>query len=53
LPLPQGTSYDIGNYATILNEFPDTYGVGISGIIGNPTPEREALAKQLKGYFCF
>lgn len=53
LPLPQGTSYDIGNYATILNEFPDTYGVGESGIIGNQTPEREALAKQLKGYLLF
>ncbi len=53
LPLPKGTSYDIGNYATILNEFPDTYGVGISGIIGNQTPEREALAKQLKGYLLF
>ena len=53
LVLPQGTSYDIANYATILNEFPDTYGVGISGIIGNQTPEREALAKQLKGYLLF
>lgn len=53
LILPQGTSYDIANYATILNEFPDTYGVGISGIIGNVTPEREALAKQLKGYLLF
>ncbi|KPH15028.1 hypothetical protein [Chryseobacterium sp. ERMR1:04] len=53
LALPQGTSYDIANYATILNEFPDTYGVGISGIIGNQTPEREALAKQLKGYLLF
>ena len=53
LPLPKGTSYDLGNYATILNEFPDTYGVGISGIIGNQTPEREALAKQLKGYLLF
>jgi hypothetical protein len=53
LALPQGTSYDIANYATILNEFPDTYGVGISGIIGNPTPEREALAKQMKGYLLF
>ncbi|MGN7863238.1 hypothetical protein [Chryseobacterium sp. 22458] len=53
LPLPQGTSYDIGNYATILNEFPDTYGVGVSGIIGNQTPEREALAKQLQGYLLF
>lgn len=53
LALPQGTSYDIANYATILNEFPDTYGVGISGIIGNQNPEREALAKQLKGYLLF
>ncbi|UKB82415.1 hypothetical protein LF887_15530 [Chryseobacterium sp. MEBOG06] len=53
LILPQGTSYDIANYATILNEFPDTYGVGMSGIIGNVTPEREALAKQLKGYLLF
>lgn len=53
LALPQGTSYDIASYATILNEFPDTYGVGISGIIGNQNPEREALAKQLKGYLLF
>lgn len=53
LSLPQGTSYDIANYATILNEFPDTYGVGASGIIGNQTPEREALAKQLKAYLLF
>ncbi|WP_294317112.1 hypothetical protein [uncultured Chryseobacterium sp.] len=53
LALPQGTSYDIGNYATILNEFPDTYGVGITGIIGDRTPEREALAKQMKAYLLF
>lgn len=53
LILPHGTSYDIAEYATILNEFPDTYGVGISGIIGNKTPEREALAKQMKGYLLF
>lgn len=53
LILPQGTPYDIGDYATILNEFPDTYGVGTSGIIGNQTPEREVLAKQLKAYLLF
>lgn len=53
LDLPEGTSYDISNYATVLNEFPDTYGVGTSGIIGNSTPERQALAKQLKGYLLF
>ncbi|SEM93888.1 hypothetical protein SAMN05421856_10944 [Chryseobacterium taichungense] len=53
LALPHGTAYEIAEYATILNEFPDTYGVGISGIIGNKTPEREALAKQMKGYLLF
>lgn len=53
LPLPKGTSYDLADYATILNEFPDTYGVGISGIIGNKTPERDALAKQMKAYLLF
>ncbi|SHE79419.1 hypothetical protein [Chryseobacterium takakiae] len=53
LALPQGTSYDVAEYATILNEFPDTYGVGISGIIGNHTPQREALAKQMQAYLLF
>jgi len=53
LALPRGTSYDVAEYATILNEFPDTYGVGTSGIIGNRTPEREALAKQMKAYLLF
>jgi hypothetical protein len=53
LSLPEGATHDIGNYASILNEFPDTYGVGISGIIGDKTPEREALAKQMKAYLLF
>jgi len=53
LELPQGTDLGIDSYATILNEFPDTYGVGENGIIDNPTPERQALAKQLKGYLLF
>lgn len=53
LVLPQGTSYDLAEYATILNEFPDTYGVGTSGIIGSQDPKREALAKQMKAYLLF
>lgn len=53
LDLPQGAFYDIGNYATILNEFPDVYGVGTSGIIGNASAERQSLAKQLQGYLLF
>ncbi|MDI1257345.1 MAG: hypothetical protein PSV16_14720 [Flavobacterium sp.] len=53
LSTPTGTAYDLGNYKSILNEFPDTYGVGTSGIIGNITPERQNLAKQLKAYLLF
>jgi uncharacterized protein len=53
LNLPEGTAYDIADYATILNEFPDVYGVGASGIIGNPDVERKALAKQMQGYLLF
>ncbi|NQY28518.1 MAG: hypothetical protein HRT69_03495 [Flavobacteriaceae bacterium] len=53
LSLPKGTYTDLASYATILNDFPDTYGVGENGIISNPTPERQALAKQLKGYLLF
>lgn len=53
LNTPQGTPYEIAKYDTILNEFPDTYGVGMSGIIGNPDNERKALAKQLQAYLLF
>ncbi|UUC46527.1 hypothetical protein [Flavobacterium cerinum] len=53
LELPEGTPYDLGNYESILNEFPDTFGVGTSGIIGNPNVERQALAKQLQAYLLF
>ncbi len=53
IPLPKGNYYDIDSYKTILNEFPDTYGVGSFGIVSESTPEREALAKQLKGYLLF
>ncbi|MEP0266723.1 hypothetical protein [Dokdonia sp.] len=53
LDTPEGTPFDIENYSTILNDFPDTYGIGESGIISKSTPERQALAKQLKGYLLF
>jgi hypothetical protein len=53
LDLPLGTTYDLDNYSTILNEFPDTYGVGLTGIIDNPTIERQALTKQFQGYLLF
>lgn len=53
LTFPEGNAYDIDDYSSILNEFPDTYGIGSYGIISEATPEREALAKQLKGYLIF
>ncbi len=53
LVFPEGNYYEIDKYETILNEFPDTYGVGSFGIVSKATPEREALAKQLKGYLLF
>lgn len=53
LEIPLGTAFDIENHTTILNDLPDTYGVGEAGIISKSTPEREALAKQLKGYLLF
>lgn len=53
LSLPKGTYYDLSSYASVLNEFPDTYGVGTSGMIGNPDIERQSLAKQLQGYLLF
>ncbi|MEW7277045.1 hypothetical protein ABW636_00440 [Aquimarina sp. 2201CG1-2-11] len=53
LTFPEGSYYQIDKYETILNEFPDTYGVGSFGIVSKATPEREALAKQLKSYLLF
>ena len=53
LDIPSGNDNAMDTYSSILNDFPDTYGVGTSGIIGNNTTERKALAKQLKGYLLF
>ena len=53
ITLPQGSSHDLSVYSSILNDLPETYGVGENGIMGKSTPEREALAKQLKGYLMF
>ena len=53
ITLPKGSSNDLSVYSSILNDLPETYGVGENGIMGESTPEREALAKQLKGYLLF
>lgn len=53
LPIPQGKFSDPGAYTTIMNDFPDTYGISTLGLPGNPTNTRKAQAKQLKGYLMF
>jgi hypothetical protein len=53
LPIPLGTFKNIGQYHSIQNDFPLTYGIGQDGISGNITIERVAQAKQLKAYLLF
>jgi len=53
LQLPEGRYLSPESYTTIQNEFPETYGIGSTGLAGNPSPERKAQAKQLKGYLLF
>ncbi|MEP4579031.1 MAG: hypothetical protein ABJZ80_12680, partial [Gilvibacter sp.] len=53
LHIIQGKYSDPGSYTTIQNDFPDTYGITSIGLPGNPTEQRKAQAKQLKGYLLF
>ncbi|MAT90376.1 MAG: hypothetical protein CMC35_06745 [Flavobacteriaceae bacterium] len=53
LTLPKGTYRNPGSYTTLMNDFPDTYGITPVGIPGKKTTQRKAQAKQLKGYLLF
>ncbi len=53
LSIPEGDYLDLGNYTTIQNDFPDTYGIGINGLSSNQSVARKAKAKQLKAYLLF
>lgn len=53
LPFPEGTFLAPETYTTIQNDFPDTYGIGTSGLADTVTDERRAQAKQLKTYLLF
>ena len=53
LPLPRGTSRNIGSYVSIQHQFPDTYGINGNGLEETATPQRKAQAKQLKAYLLF
>ncbi|WGH74156.1 hypothetical protein P8625_08480 [Tenacibaculum tangerinum] len=53
LSLPKGSAIEAGEYTTIQNDFPDTYGIGQEGLAVHVTNERRAKAKQLKAYLTF
>ena len=53
LDIPSGSFRNVGDTTTIQNDFPETYGIGYSGLPANATETRKAQAKQLKGYLLF
>jgi hypothetical protein len=53
LKLPQGVYSGAKDYTTILNDFPDTYGIGQEGLGARATTQRKSQAKQLKSYLLF
>jgi hypothetical protein len=53
LSMPQGRDRRLGTYFSFQNQYPETYGVGMNGLIGNPSDRRRVQALQLKGYLLF
>lgn len=51
--IPQGDILEVGETTTIVNDFPETYGIGPYGLPGSVTESRRAQAKQLKAYLLF
>lgn len=50
LLIPKGNYRNPTDYYPVQYSFPLTYGIGYEGIPNNPTPLRQAKAKQLKAY---
>lgn len=53
LNFPESTYLAADSYTTLQNDFPETYGVGQSGLSARATSERKSQVKQLKGYLLF
>ncbi|MFC4635117.1 hypothetical protein ACFO3O_14450 [Dokdonia ponticola] len=53
LAFPESTYLAPDSYTTIQNDFPETYGIGQSGLSARATTERKSQVKQLKGYLLF
>lgn len=52
-PMPMGTFRQAGEYVSVEQEFPMTYGIGNYGLPESAGPERKAQAQQLKAYLRF
>ena len=48
-----GRDRQVARYHSIQQQFPVTYGIGAAGLSASASPERQALAKQLKAYLMF
>ncbi|MEX0769193.1 MAG: hypothetical protein WD035_00565 [Balneolaceae bacterium] len=53
LSAPRGRYLDLGQYSSIQEEFPSTYGVGTNGLPPTASKERKGKTKQLKGFLMF
>lgn len=53
IPVPEGEFKALGEYTSIQEEFPLTYGIGQAGLPSTATELRKAQAKQLKGFLMF
>ena len=53
IKMPEGVYRDTANYQTFQNHFPETYGIGQTGLPDSATTARKSQAKQLKAYLLF
>ncbi len=53
IEIESGTAYQLDSHNTIMDDFPEVYGVGSNGIASDRSTKRKALAKQMKGYLLF
>lgn len=50
LSLPSGTNREVDTYSSVINDFPQNYGIGPAGLPPHVSEQRKAQAKQLKGF---
>jgi hypothetical protein len=50
---PPGRDRHIASYHSLQHQFPENYGIGVTGLPESATPQRKAQAQQLKAYLLF